>query len=54
MLYVSIAFAVLCLVAVGVFLAWRTKQANAKSLMAKTVASVFFIVAFLHTIFVLC
>lgn len=52
MLYVSIAFAVLCLVAVGVFLAWRTKQANAKSLMAKTVASVFFILMAVVSLFV--
>ena len=43
MIYIYSALVALCLVGVGLFLALRTKQANAKSLIAKTFASLVFV-----------
>lgn len=43
MLYVYIVMTILCLISVGLFLVLRTKQANDKSLIAKTFASLVFV-----------
>lgn len=43
MTYIYAALVALCLVGVGLFLAFRTKQATAKSLIAKTFASLVFV-----------